>query len=174
MAPRKLAAGNWKMNGTPAALAEIDALLADTAAHGVDLLICPPATLIQALAARAEERGRCGAARGAETRGAVVRAAGVARAPQLPLRVAAPSSPTVGSAAATQSLFNSQRICSGDFSAGSDCAIAVAGTCEKGSLAREQLAAREGLAVRAVAVSHSSPRSVVRTTGYRCPRTHRG
>ena len=28
MAPRKLAAGNWKMNGTLAALAEIDQLLA--------------------------------------------------------------------------------------------------------------------------------------------------
>ena len=56
MAPRKLAAGNWKMNGTVAALAEIDALLSDKAAQGVEILICPPATLIQALAAKAEGR----------------------------------------------------------------------------------------------------------------------
>jgi triosephosphate isomerase len=43
---RKLAAGNWKMNGTPAALAELDAL---TEAHpdpACEMLICPPATLI--------------------------------------------------------------------------------------------------------------------------------
>lgn len=50
MAPRKLAAGNWKMNGTLAALAEIDAILAQPA--GCDVLICPPATLIQAVAAK--------------------------------------------------------------------------------------------------------------------------
>ena len=50
MAPRKLAAGNWKMNGTLAALSEIDAILAQPA--GCDLLICPPATLIQAVAAK--------------------------------------------------------------------------------------------------------------------------
>ena len=34
MAPRKLAAGNWKMNGDLAALAEIDALTAAQAAPG--------------------------------------------------------------------------------------------------------------------------------------------
>ncbi|WP_323715736.1 triose-phosphate isomerase [Paracoccus aminovorans] len=50
MAPRKLAAGNWKMNGTLAALAEIDRVLAQPA--GCDVLICPPATLIQAVAAK--------------------------------------------------------------------------------------------------------------------------
>ena len=50
MAPRKLAAGNWKMNGTLAALSEIDAILAQPA--GCDLLICPPATLIQSVAAQ--------------------------------------------------------------------------------------------------------------------------
>ncbi|WP_017999817.1 triose-phosphate isomerase [Paracoccus sp. N5] len=50
MAPRKLAAGNWKMNGTLAALAEIDAILAQPA--GCDVLICPPAVLIQAVAAK--------------------------------------------------------------------------------------------------------------------------
>ncbi len=46
MAPRKLAAGNWKMNGTAAALAEVQALMAAHAAPNVDLLICPPATLL--------------------------------------------------------------------------------------------------------------------------------
>ena len=50
MAPRKLAAGNWKMNGTLAALSEIDAILAQPA--GCDVLICPPAVLIQAMAAK--------------------------------------------------------------------------------------------------------------------------
>lgn len=43
---RKLAAGNWKMNGTAADFAEIKALIADFPAPNVDLLICPPATLI--------------------------------------------------------------------------------------------------------------------------------
>ena len=51
MAPRKLAAGNWKMNGTLAALAEIDRLRSDHPAPGCDVLICPPATLIHAVAA---------------------------------------------------------------------------------------------------------------------------
>ena len=54
MAPRKLAAGNWKMNGTLAALAEIDQLLAALPASGCDVLICPPATLIHSMAARAK------------------------------------------------------------------------------------------------------------------------
>lgn len=54
MAPRKLAAGNWKMNGTLTALAEIDQLRADYPAPGCDVLICPPATLIQSMAARAD------------------------------------------------------------------------------------------------------------------------
>lgn len=52
MAPRKLAAGNWKMNGTLASLAEVDRLLADHPQPGCDLLICPPATLIHAMAAK--------------------------------------------------------------------------------------------------------------------------
>ncbi len=43
---RKLAAGNWKMNGTAADLAEIAALIAANPAPTIDLLICPPATLI--------------------------------------------------------------------------------------------------------------------------------
>jgi len=43
---RKLAAGNWKMNGTAASLTEITALAAAHAAPEVDILICPPATLL--------------------------------------------------------------------------------------------------------------------------------
>ena len=47
---RKLAAGNWKMNGTRAALAEVRALIAAVGAPGCDMLLCPPATLIAAMA----------------------------------------------------------------------------------------------------------------------------
>lgn len=43
---RKLAAGNWKMNGTGAALAELEALSAAHPDPGCDIVICPPATLI--------------------------------------------------------------------------------------------------------------------------------
>lgn len=45
---RALIAGNWKMNGTGAALAEIRALAGQlaTARPAADVLICPPATLI--------------------------------------------------------------------------------------------------------------------------------
>jgi len=55
---RPLAAGNWKMNGLAPALAELTALgtmAADPAKGwgGVDLLICPPATLISRAAAAA-------------------------------------------------------------------------------------------------------------------------
>lgn len=51
---RKLAAGNWKMNGLRADLAEADALIAAHPAAAVDLLLCPPATLLAQMAARAE------------------------------------------------------------------------------------------------------------------------
>ncbi len=50
---RKLAAGNWKMNGTGANLAELDALMAAHPTPQSDLLICPPATLIHSAAKRA-------------------------------------------------------------------------------------------------------------------------
>jgi len=50
---RKLAAGNWKMNGTAASLAEIDALAAALPDPGCDVLICPPATLLSRFSARA-------------------------------------------------------------------------------------------------------------------------
>jgi len=43
---RKLAAGNWKMNGTAASLSEVTALLEAHPAPQVDLLLCPPATLL--------------------------------------------------------------------------------------------------------------------------------
>lgn len=53
MAPRrKLAAGNWKMNGALADFAQIDALLAAHPDPGCDVLICPPATLISPMAQR--------------------------------------------------------------------------------------------------------------------------
>ena len=52
--PRKLAAGNWKMNGLAADLAQIDALLRDHMPSTAEVLICPPATLIAAMAARAQ------------------------------------------------------------------------------------------------------------------------
>jgi len=43
---RKLAAGNWKMNGTAAALAELETLATLSASDKTGILICPPATLI--------------------------------------------------------------------------------------------------------------------------------
>ena len=51
---RKLIAGNWKMNGSLAALSELDAIAAAAAANtGVDVAICPPFTLIAAAKLRA-------------------------------------------------------------------------------------------------------------------------
>ncbi|MBT8414936.1 MAG: triose-phosphate isomerase [Boseongicola sp.] len=47
---RKLAAGNWKMNGTNASLAEITALAKAHPDPNCDVLICPPATLLSRLA----------------------------------------------------------------------------------------------------------------------------
>ena len=52
MAPRKLAAGNWKMNGDLAALAEIDALIAAHPAPGCEVLVCPPAVLLHPMRQR--------------------------------------------------------------------------------------------------------------------------
>ncbi|MFA5968979.1 MAG: triose-phosphate isomerase [Sphingomonas sp.] len=47
MARRKLIAGNWKMNGSMAALAELDLIAAAAQAHpGVDVMVAVPATLI--------------------------------------------------------------------------------------------------------------------------------
>ena len=52
---KPLIAGNWKMNGLTAASAEIDALIAKmggSAPDDRDVLICPPATLVAAFAAK--------------------------------------------------------------------------------------------------------------------------
>lgn len=43
---QKLAAGNWKMNGTRASLAEVTALIAACPDPVCEVLICPPATLL--------------------------------------------------------------------------------------------------------------------------------
>ena len=47
---RKLAAGNWKMNGTGGSLSEVTTLAATYPAPKVDLLLCPPATLVARMA----------------------------------------------------------------------------------------------------------------------------
>lgn len=51
---RKLAAGNWKMNGSNAALSEIKNLTTAHETAGCDILICPPATLIAQAATLAQ------------------------------------------------------------------------------------------------------------------------
>ena len=52
---RPLIAGNWKMNGLKTAMSEFEAMLAgaDGVKAKADLLVCPPATLISAFAAKA-------------------------------------------------------------------------------------------------------------------------
>jgi len=52
---RKLIAGNWKMNGLTAAVAELDAIVAGaaSAAAAVEVLIAPPFTLVDRFAQRA-------------------------------------------------------------------------------------------------------------------------
>jgi len=54
-ARRPLVAGNWKMNGTAASAAELDRIIAGAppVTARADLLVCPPATLVAAFAARA-------------------------------------------------------------------------------------------------------------------------
>ncbi len=51
MSRRKIAAGNWKMNGLRADLAEVRALAASFPNPRATILICPPATLLGAMAA---------------------------------------------------------------------------------------------------------------------------
>ncbi len=55
---RPLVAGNWKMNGLRSGLAEAlgvrDAIAAGTMAEAVDVMICPPFTLLAQLAAAAQ------------------------------------------------------------------------------------------------------------------------
>jgi len=50
---RPLVAGNWKMNGLRASMAELEAIIAGAAAAPCDLIVCPPATLVAAFAERA-------------------------------------------------------------------------------------------------------------------------
>ena len=54
-ARRPLVAGNWKMNGLTASMAELDRIIAGAPAISpkADLMVCPPATLVAAFAARA-------------------------------------------------------------------------------------------------------------------------
>lgn len=47
--PHKIAAGNWKMNGTADSLTEAEALKAALSRPEVEVLICPPATLLSRL-----------------------------------------------------------------------------------------------------------------------------
>jgi triosephosphate isomerase len=49
---RPLVAGNWKMNGLTASLSEVEKLVRALGAGPVDVMICPPATLIATLAGR--------------------------------------------------------------------------------------------------------------------------
>ncbi len=51
MGLRKFVVGNWKMNGDRAAIGEAEQIAAAAAGHpGVDAALCPPATLIAAMA----------------------------------------------------------------------------------------------------------------------------
>ena len=54
---RKIAAGNWKMNGTAAALAELDALAPMLPKGGPEVVICPPAPLLYRAAEVAKSHG---------------------------------------------------------------------------------------------------------------------
>lgn len=57
--PRPLVAGNWKMNGLTASLSEIEAAAAgygDALRGRIDLLVCPPATLVAQAARVAQGR----------------------------------------------------------------------------------------------------------------------
>ncbi|MBY6240154.1 triose-phosphate isomerase [Methylosinus sp. Sm6] len=57
--PRPLVAGNWKMHGLKAALGEIEAIAAgyDALRPRVELVVCPPATLLAAAAGLATRYG---------------------------------------------------------------------------------------------------------------------
>ena len=54
MPPRPLVAGNWKMNGLAASIGQLNAVIAGAPdVPSVDLMVCPPATLIASFAAAA-------------------------------------------------------------------------------------------------------------------------
>ena len=55
MARRPLVAANWKMNGLKASVAELEKIIAGARSlAAVDLVVCPPATLIASFAAKAQ------------------------------------------------------------------------------------------------------------------------
>ena len=60
---RPLIAGNWKMNGLKSSLSEFEAMLAGSSevSAKADLLVCPPATLLAAFAAKATKAVAVGA-----------------------------------------------------------------------------------------------------------------
>ena len=52
---RPLVAGNWKMNGLAASIVELDRTIAGVEfGKPVDMMVCPPATLVATFAARAK------------------------------------------------------------------------------------------------------------------------
>lgn len=53
---RKIVAGNWKMNGTGADLAELPGILGCPLPDGAAIVICPPATLLHRMASLAAGR----------------------------------------------------------------------------------------------------------------------
>jgi len=58
MAHRPLVAGNWKMNGLRASIAELEKIVAGARRlANVELIVCPPATLIASFAATARGSG---------------------------------------------------------------------------------------------------------------------
>jgi len=55
MARRPLVAANWKMNGLKASIAELERIIAGARSlPAVDLVVCPPATLVAGFAAKAK------------------------------------------------------------------------------------------------------------------------
>jgi triosephosphate isomerase len=55
MARRPLVAANWKMNGLKASIAQLEKIIAGARGlAAVDLVVCPPATLIASFAAKAQ------------------------------------------------------------------------------------------------------------------------
>ena len=55
MTPRPLVAANWKMNGLKASIVELEKIIAGARTlTAVDLVVCPPATLITSFAVKAQ------------------------------------------------------------------------------------------------------------------------
>jgi triosephosphate isomerase (TIM) len=54
MAMKKLAAGNWKMNGTSDSLSEVKALVTAHPSPACEMLLCPPVTLLAQMAEAAK------------------------------------------------------------------------------------------------------------------------